>query len=157
MKNTFFPVFLLCLVLPACRQEPEGFKELDLNPFGLPFSILAPDSAEVIPKDYGVMRDITVRKGEDFFIQIFEFEAPRTDAAGEKLRQLQTVREDPFFHEVIREDEHGFIYATRPDSLQTYYDFRHIRMAGTKELIFQTGLVGRFSLEEVKKMYKAVK
>ena len=103
------------------------------------------------------MKDYTIRKGNDFYIQIFEFSAPRLDAAGEKLRQLATVKEDPFFKEIIREYDQGFIFSKQSDSTNLDYDFRYIRLLDDKELIFQTGLVGSFTLKEVERMYKAVK
>ncbi|HJW31644.1 MAG TPA: hypothetical protein VJ508_20625 [Saprospiraceae bacterium] len=119
--------------------------------------IQAPDSAQVLEKDYKFMRDLTIRKGRDFDLQIFELNASSQDAAGEKLHQLTSVREDPFFKEVVREDEHGFIYSKRLDSTTVDYDFRYIKLLGEKELIFQTGLTGTFNLDEVTSMYNAVR
>jgi hypothetical protein len=148
---------LLTLLSIACRTDSVDMKELDLNPHGVPVTIMAPHSAEVRTKDYTIMRDITIRKGEDFFIQIFEINVPQYDAAGEKLRQLATVTQDPFFKEILREDDHGFIYSKHKDSLHVEYDFRYVKIVEDKELIFQTGLVGSFSLEAVKRMYNAVK
>ena len=102
------------------------------------------------------MRDITIRKGDNFFIQIFEFEASNLDAAGEKLKQLTSVKEDPFFKELITEEDQGFIFSRLQDSTKLNYDFRYVKILGLKELIFQTGLVGSFSLEDVRRMYKSV-
>lgn len=144
------------LLLSACRMDPDGMHRLDLTPHGLPLQIMAPDSAEVVVKDYEIMRDITIKKGEDFFVQIFEFEAAHLDAAGEKLRQLDAVRDDPFFKEIVREDDEGFIFSRQLDSTLMDFDFRFIRIMEEKELIFQTGLIGTFSLADVKRMYKSV-
>lgn len=162
--NTFdcmkrIPVFLCLLVLLpiACHQDDMPMKELDLRPHGLEITILAPDSAVIQEKDYNFMRDITVRKGDRFFLQIFEFAAPRQDAAGEKLRQLTSVREDPYFMEVIKEEDQGFIFSKQADSTAVDYDFRYVRILGDKELIFQAGLVGTFSLPDIQRMYTAVK
>lgn len=149
--------WLLLLAFLACSSEEMGMKALDLTDHGLPIRIMAPDSAMVQEKDYHFMRDITVRKGDDYFLQIFEFAAPRQDAAGEKLRQLSAVKEDPFFKEIIREDDQGFIFSKMADSTQVDYDFRYVRILGDKELIFQAGLVGSFTLEDVNRMYKGVK
>ena len=155
MRNPLL-VILSLLLLAACQQNKEGLSALDLAPHGLPIVILAPDSATVQVKDYNFMRDITVRQDSSFFLQIFEFAAPKLDAAGEKLRQLTAVHEDPFFKEVIREDEQGFIFTRQSDSTALEYDFRYVRILGDKELIFQTGLVGTFSLEDVERMYVAI-
>jgi len=155
----FAPLLLpfLLLALLSCQRKDKGMQELDLQSHGLPVTIMAPDSAIIQEKDYNFMRDITIKKGDQFFIQIFEFEAPKQDAAGEKLRQLTAVKEDPFFREVIKEEDQGFIFSKMADSTTMDYDFRYVRILGEKELIFQTGLVGSFSLEDVRLMYNAVK
>ena len=150
-------ITIFLFILLSCRQDEVSLKELDLNNHGLPITILAPEDPEVREKDYGIMRDITVKKGDNYYLQIFEFKANTQDAAGEKLRQLAAVQDTPFFLDVIKEDDHGFIYSTQLDSIGVDYDFRYVRILKDKELIFQTGLVGTFSLEDVKRMYNAVR
>jgi hypothetical protein len=157
MKSPLVLLSFLFILLVACHKDDIAMKELDLSSHGLPMTILAPDSAVVQEKDYNFMRDITVKSGDRFFLQIFEFGAAKQDAAGEKLRQLAAVKEDPFFLEVIREEDKGFIFSKMADSTHVDYDFRFVRILGDKELIFQSGLVGTFSLEDVQRMYKAVK
>jgi hypothetical protein len=158
MKSPRFILILGLWGLLACQSSETKLQKLDLQDHGLPITIMAPDSAVVQKKDYGFMKDITVKKGDHFFVQIFEFKAPKLDAAGEKLRQLASVKHDTFFREIIREYDSGFIYSRQADSSSANlaYDFRYIRILGEKELIFQTGLVGSFSLDEVKLMYKSV-
>ena len=141
------------LAMAACDHRPDGFHPRHLGEYGLDLTLLVPDSADIQVKDYGAMRDITIRDGSDFYLQIFEFQSPTGDSAGEKLRQLNTVRRDPFFRELILEDEHGFIYSKLVDTATVDYDFRYIRMLGDQELIFQTGLTGTYSLEAVSRMY----
>jgi len=157
MKYPSFILFLIIASLPACKSDKVKFEKLDLQPHGIPISILAPDSAEVQEKDYTFMRDITIRKGDFYFVQIFEFDAANLDAAGEKLRQLTSVKADPFFKDLIKEDDLGFVYSRMQDSTKINYDFRFIKILGAKELIFQTGLVGSFTLDDVERMYKAVR
>ncbi len=157
MKWVLLPILLLALALLACRRDPVPMSVLDLQPYGIPMIIKAPDSTEVVTKDYTFMRDITIRKLPGFDIQVFELNAPSDDAAGEKLHQLTSVKEDPFFREVIQEDEYGFIYSKNLDSAKVDYDFRLVKLFGDKELIFQTGLAGSFTLEQVEWMYDAVK
>jgi len=155
-----YPSLFLLLAITsfsACRKDQLKFEKLDLQPHGIPITIMAPDSVEVQQKDYTFMRDITIRKDDTYFIQIFEFDAANLDAAGEKLRQLTSVQADPFFKELIKEDDLGFIYSRMQDSTNLNYDFRHVKILGAKELIFQTGLVGSFALEDVERMYKAVR
>lgn len=157
MKRALIFLCLLAILPMACHMDDMPMKELDLRPHGLQITIMAPDSAVIQEKDYNFMRDITVRKGDRFFLQIFEFAAPRQDAAGEKLRQLTAAREDPYFREVVMEEDQGFIFSKQADSTTVDYDFRYVKILGEKELIFQAGLVGTFSLPDIQRMYTAVK
>jgi hypothetical protein len=156
MKWALTPAFLLLLLLSACHQDTVSLRPLDLNQYGIPMIILAPDSAVVLEKDYKFMRDITIRKAPEYDLQVFELTSTTADAAGEKFHQLASVRQDPFFKEIVREDDYGFIFSKHLDSLTVDYDFRLIKLFGEKELIFQTGLAGSYSLEQVKRMYKAI-
>ncbi|MGB3079932.1 MAG: hypothetical protein WBB31_12685 [Saprospiraceae bacterium] len=129
---------------------------MDLDLYGIPMIIMAPDSAEVIKKDYSIMRDITIRKGNNYYVQIFESSA--TNAAAEvKKNQLESVKQDKYFKELIQEDENGFIFQKQLDSAIIDYDFRYIKILNDREIIFQTGMIGTFSLEDVKLMYEGVK
>ena len=157
MNKALLIACLILTFLPSCRRDKVNMQSLDLQSHGIPLTIMAPDSAVIQEKDYNFMRDITIKKGDQFFIQIFEFAAPKQDAAGEKLRQLTAVQEDPFFQEIIKEEDQGFIFSKMADSTTIDYDFRYVRILGDKELIFQTGLVGSFSLEDVKLMYNSIK
>ncbi|HEX5113111.1 MAG TPA: hypothetical protein VFV79_09705 [Saprospiraceae bacterium] len=157
MKWVLLPSLFILFVLISCHRDPVPMSALDLQQYGIPMIIRAPDSAEVILKDYTFMRDITIRKLPGFDIQVFELTAPSGDAAGEKLHQLSSVREDPFFRALLHEDEYGFIYSKALDSVTLDYDFRLVKLLGDKELIFQTGLAGSFTLEQVEWMYNSVK
>ncbi len=154
----FTPLFFL-LTFIGCHQEPPAvstLKPLDLHAYGIPMVILAPDSTMVLEKDYQFMRDMIFRREPDFDIQLFELTSDATDASGEKMHQLTSVRKDPFFRELIRDEDHGFIFSKNLDSLNVDYDFRFIKLFGDKELIFQTGLARSFTLDQVTKMYQAI-
>jgi hypothetical protein len=157
MKWAIIPAFLILLGLPGCHKDPVSLRPLDLHQYNIPMIILAPDSAVVLEKDYKFMRDITIRKAPDFDIQLFELTSTAGDAAGEKFQQLASVQKDPYFKEVVRVDDYGFIFSKHLDSLTVDYDFRLIKLFGEKELIFQTGLSGSYTLDQVERMYKAVK
>ncbi len=153
LPSRYLLILALVVLAGGCNREPEGFSERHLLDYGLDLTLLLPDSARVHVKDYGPIRDFTISDGRAFSLQIFEFQSPTGDSAGEKLRQLNTARQDPLFREVVREDDHGFIYAMQADSASVDYDFRYVRMIGDRELIFQTGLVGRYALADVERMY----
>lgn len=146
---------MLCF-LCACGGE-KAENKLDLMKYGMPITIKAPADAEIISEDLGFMRDITVKSGEQYFIQILSGTALKLDPSKIKEEKLAEVKNGPFFSKVIVEDEHGFIFEKKIDEKNINYDFRHVRIQGDKEYIFQTGLIGRFTQADVRKMYDSVK
>lgn len=157
MKYRIFIAAVL-LTFMACQQDNrEALKPLNLLDYGVPLTIMAPDSAEINTMDMIVTKDITVKKGEDYFVQIYASDATTTDIAKIKADQLSDVKSNRYFSRIVQEDESGFIYETAVDSSLVNYGFRYILLKGDKEYIFQTGLIGDFSQEDVEVMYKAVK
>lgn len=151
-----FMIFLFFLV--SCETEKEkGMQPLDLTPYGLELSILAPDSTVVSIKEYPSMRDITIRKDDHFHIELFELESNRGDPATEKQRQLAAIKKDPTFLEVVKEYDKGFIYSKQADSTTIDYDFRYMRYLGNKQLIFQSGVLTAFALQDIEQMVEAIK
>lgn len=158
MKKYLFAL-LTITVLFACESEKEvPLVKLDLLEYGVPVSIMAPDSATVEKSDFGpIMKDVTIKKGKDFFVQIYASQATTTDVGKLKAQELAEVKGKKYFSKIILDEPDGFIYETKVDSSYIDYGFRHVRVQGTTEYIFQTGLIGPFSLESVKTMYAAVK
>jgi hypothetical protein len=136
-------------------HDPYDLDDLELNAYGIPITIQAPDSAMVQVKPYENVRDITIRKGW-YDLQVFEFSPSMNDPEAEKRNQLRTVRDSPGFKQVLLEEAQGFIFSSQPDSSLMRYDFRYIQLVGDKELIFQAGMSGTSSLDDVRRMYNAV-
>lgn len=158
MKNITLLLFAI-LFFAACESEEKvNLQPLDLLEYGVPVTIMAPDSAEVKKSDFGpFMKDVTVRKGKDYFVQIYASQASTTDIAQLKAQALTEVKGKKYFSKIISEEMAGFIYETKVDSNYIDYGFRYIRVQGSNEFIFQTGLIGPFTLEAVQNMYEAVK
>lgn len=154
-------LFVLAIILMwACQRNSteQDWVENDLLQYGIPIVIMAPDSAEVNSSDLGgLIQDVTIKKGEDYYVQIYASGAETTDIAKVKSGQLSEVKSNRYFSKIVKEDADGFIYETVIDSTLTNYGFRYVRVQGDKEFVFQTGLVGNFSLEQVEKMYEAVR
>lgn len=151
-------LFLFTSFLFGCQNDAmRDMNELDLLGYGIPMTIFAPDSAQVKTTDMGFMQDVTVKKGKDYSIQILASDANTTEIAEAKAAQLDNVQKNPYFSKVVTEFPEGFIYENRIDSSHINYGFRYVHLQGNKEYIFQTGMIGDFSLESVEKMYEAVK
>ena len=160
MKHLLFilvPAFLTIALFNSCGNDgPEELKPFDLLPYGVALTILAPDSADVKVDDLFVMKDITVKKGDDYYVQILSSNAGSNDLAKLLSDQRNSVKEHQYFSRFIEDKPNGFIYEMIIDSTEYSYDFRHVRVKGDKEYICQTGLIGSFTLEEAKRMYDSI-
>ncbi len=156
MRNTII-VLVLSLFLFHCQNDgKDQWNSMDLLEHGIPLSILAPDSTKVDKMNLGgILQDVTLRNGDDFYIQIYASDAATNDVTKLKADQLAEVKTNRFFSKIIEEDESGFIYETQIDSLINY-GFRYVHLQADREYIFQTGLTGTYSLDQVKRMYGAV-
>ena len=156
MRFLIFP--LLFLMLLACASDPaSNWKELDLLTYGIPFSINAPDSAEVEVKDFGsIVKDVTIKNGKDYYVQIFASDARNTDAAVVKKEQLDEIKSNPYFSRVVEDLPSGFIYESKIDSSNINYGFKFVKLQGSKEYLISNGLIGSFSEEQIRKMYESV-
>ena len=158
MKNSIFLLFAVMFLAACSSEEKTNLVPLNLLKYGLPITIMAPDSADVKKVDMGsILKDVTVKKGEDYFIQIYASQATTNDIARLKSQQLSDVKDNPFFSKILSEDEAGFIYENKLDSTTISHGFNYVYVQADMEYIFQTGLIGTFSLEAVEKMYEAVK
>ncbi|MEM9824218.1 MAG: hypothetical protein AAF985_24245 [Bacteroidota bacterium] len=156
-KNLPLLAFGTLLLLFACQQSPtKSWQPLDLLKYGVPITIMAPDSAKVKTMDLLVQKDVTIKKGEDYYVQIFSSDATTSDHKKILAELKADVKNNPYFSKFLLEEDKGFIYETVIDSTHYNYGFRHIRIQGDREYIFQTGLIGNFDQEQVEAMYDAV-
>jgi len=142
----------------SCKSDPSSqFVERDLMAEGIPIKIKAPLESEVEVEDYGFLKDITVIKGDHFYIQIIESVVNNYDLKFLKEEKLSEVKAAPYFSKILFEEDHGFIYEKKIDEETFNYDFRYIKIQGDNQYVFQRGLIGKFSEADVKAMYEAVK
>jgi hypothetical protein len=134
-------------------------QSFNLLEYGVPMSIQVPiDSPQVRLSD-GFLGDkeVSIKAGESFDVLLSYAPASTSDIAQLKAEQLGYVKDISNFKRIVEEEEDGFIYETAIDSTQNFYGFRHIRLQGDVQYLFQSGLVGTFSLEDAETMYQAVK
>ena len=151
------PIIILT-ILWSCKPDPSSlFVERDLMAEGVPIVIKAPAEAEVKMEDYGFVKDITVKSGDSYFVQIIESQVINYDIKSLKEELLTDVKSKPFFSQVILEEENGFLFEKKLDEETLNYDFRYIKIQGDNQYTFQRGLMGLFSREQVEAMYNSVK
>lgn len=148
---------ITCILLIACKADPKSkYPKLDLMEYGFPLEIYAPEGAEVTKSDLGVMSDITIKGDDGYYVQIFGSDATVVDVKSVAKNQLQDVKGTPFFSKVVEEYDDGFVFEKKIDD-RINYDFRLVKILGDKEYIYQTGLVGTYTEEQVKDMMDAVR
>jgi len=144
----------------ACKSETastSNMEDLDLMKYGLPIKIKAPSGSKVVSEDLGFVQDVTVKGEDNFYVQILGGSATTTNLADIKASQMKDVEKMPYFSKIVEQDDNGFIFEKEISEDHLNYDFRYIKVQGDKEYIFQTGLIGKFSVDDVKTMYSAVK
>lgn len=154
--KAFISIFFLSVLLIACKSDKSAsYPTLDLLKYGFPIEIKAPEGAEVTESDLGVLKDVTVKSGDDYYVQVFSSDATELDPIKIKSDLLEEVKGGIYFSKIVEDNEIGFIFEKKIDSLINY-DFRYVKVLADKEYVFQTGLFGKFSEDQVKTMYKSV-
>lgn len=160
LRNAFvflISALLFSLVISSCKNtSTDNLQSLDLLSHGVPLKIKAPEGAEVKVDDMGIVKDITVRAGDGFNLQIIAGTSYMNGLADVVNKQKADAIASKTFSKVIEEDSNGFIFEKKYSEERISYDFRYVRLQGDQEYIFQTGLLGQFSLDQVKEMYQAV-
>ena len=154
----FTIAILVALFLIGCSGEPKmNMTEKNMLEYGVPLTLMVPDSAKIKKEDWGSIQIVTIKKGRDYDVQIQSSEAATSDVATLKAQKIIDVKNERYFSKIIKEDEHGFVFENQIDSTTNYYGFRYISIQGDKEYIVQNGLAGTFTLEQAEMMYEAVK
>ncbi len=152
-----FSIALTLLLLVSCKQEPKtNYLPLDLLSHGIPITIMAPPEPDIKVTDLTVMKDLTIKKDANYYIQLYASSSNTTDVQQLKSERLTDVKKNPYFSKIISEEPNGFIYEKILDSIPSYA-FNYVYLQGDQEYIFQTGLTSLFKLEDVQNMYNAVK
>lgn len=149
--------FLLSLGLFffACTSDPmDNWAEIDLLEHNVPVTVRGPEGTEVKSDDFGLMKDITLKGEEGYSLQVLAGEALTKEIGEIKQNELDNVKSNPYFDEVVEDLSDGFIYRNMIDSTATY-NFRRVKVVGDQEIIFQMGMMGIFTEEMVRKLYAA--
>ena len=152
-------IILVSLFICSCQSDDKnGMVERNLLEYGIPLTILAPDSVNITKTNYGVSKEVTIQteNSNDYNVQVYLAEATTSDESKVKTQQLEMLQQMPIFSKVILDEANGFIYETVTDSTLHSFGFRRVLIQGSREYIFQTG-IGTFTKEQAEKMYHATK
>lgn len=158
MNKIIFFILILALSFYGCESDPSAdWTERNLIEYGVPLKIKAPDSIEVKKSSLAGMEDITIRGEDNYSLQIFAMETNTRDLNVLVSEQRSLVQEEDYFRAFEEEWDAGFIYSMEIDTNTISYDFRHIRIQGDKQYIFQAGMMDSHSLEQIKRLVAAVR
>ncbi len=162
MGNLFYnKIIVLGLVsffmLVSCSTGKKEMKALDLMSYGVPLKVKAPEGTKVKVKDMSIYKDITLKAGKDYFIQIISTSATTDNISKIKEELLSEVKQNPFFHKIILDEKNGFVFEKQITDSTFNYDFRYIKLQGDNQFTFQTGLFGLFTKDQTLNMYNSVK
>ncbi len=156
IKGVFLGLLFTLLACNSNSSSDSALESIDLMKYGLPIVIKAPVGATVESSDLGFVKDVTVKSEDNFYLQIIGGNATTTQHEAIKNEHISEVKQSEYFDEILSEDEHGFIFRKKITEKRINHDFRYIKIQGNMEYVFQTGLIGQYSLEDVQLMYKAV-
>jgi hypothetical protein len=151
----FWVIMIFGLLFTSCKKESE-FVDYDMVQHGLSIKIKTPVDPEVKVTDMGIAKDITVKKGDNYNVQIISSDAVNYNVSEVIKEKREEVEAGAYFSEIIMENEHGFVFEKKIDENNVNYDFRVVKIQGDTEYDFQTGLLGKFTKEDVMKMFESV-
>jgi len=131
-------------------------KEMDLLEYGVPITIQVPDSAEIKALDFGVQKDVSIVGDSWYKLQIFNSRTSDHNMTSAIAGLKSIVEDGAYFSRFVKEDPDGFIFEMMFDSILNY-DFRHLKIQGDHEYLFQAGMSGSFKEDEVEKLYQIAK
>ena len=147
----------IAIIVVSCKSDPlSDMKKTELMSHGFPIAMYVPEGAVIKKTDLGVMQDLTIKAGDNFYVQIFSSDLLTLDKKVVMNEKLVEAKSHRYFSKIISEEDDGFIFEKNVDGILNY-DFRYVKIQGDKEYVFQTGLVGNYTEEEVKVMYDSVK
>jgi len=139
-----------------CKTDKSAnYPSKDLLKHGFAISVKAPENAEIKSDDFGIMQELTIKSGDEYNVQILKSVTNTTNLKEALDGQMKLVKGDAYFSKIIEEYENGFIFEKKIDD-NINYDFRYIKLVGEDEYVYQTGMIGTYTEESVREMYKSV-
>jgi len=85
-------IILVSLFICSCQSDDKnGMVERNLLEYGIPLTILAPDSVNITKTNYGVSKEVTIQteNSNDYNVQVYLAEATTSDESKVKTQQLE--------------------------------------------------------------------
>ena len=152
----YFCLLLCGLLIVGCKTDKSAsYPSKDLLKHGFAISVKAQEDAEIKFDDLGIMQELTISSGNEYNVQILKSESNTTNSKEALYGQKKLVKSDRYFSKMIEEYDNGFIFEKQIDD-NINYDFRYVKLVGEDEYVFQTGMLGTYTEEDVRVMFKSV-
>lgn len=151
-----FSFFIVTVLLFACGSEQDDYlKPRNLLEYGIPLTILAPDSVDITKEKWTVQDEVIIKSqnSKDYEVSIF-FGTATKNQSETKTEQLNFLKASSLFSKVVLDEPDGFIYETAIDTALFSYGFRRVLVQGDREYIFQSGS-GIYTREQAEEMFRA--
>ena len=153
-----FSFFIIVLFLAACNNPDDNYlKPRNLLEYGIPYTILAPDSVDIKKENLVVSDEVIIKSqnSDDYEVRVYFGEATK-DIAAKKLEELNTLKSISAYSSfnVVLDEPNGFVYETVIDETLHNFGFRRIVVQGDREYIFQSGN-GNYTKAQAEEMYQA--
>lgn len=149
-------LFIVLIFFAACSSDNNDYlKPRNLLEYGIPLTILAPDSVDIKKENMVVQDEVIIKSqnSDDYNVRVYFGEATKSAEAA-KAEQLRFLQETSIFSKVILDEPHGFIYEDKISDDLFSYGFRRILVQGDREYLFQSGN-GIFTQAQAEEMYRA--
>ena len=158
-QRGLFAICGLTFLLLSCSNDgiDKSYVDLDLIKYGVPLVVKAPEGIDVTETDMIVSKELTIKKNGEYDVMVNISETTGKQMSELKAEQLTYSQSNPYFKEIVLDEEDGFIYHNQIDSIHSNYGFKYLLIKADKEIVVQSGLSGNYDLETAKKMYKAVR
>lgn len=153
-----FSLFIIVIFLAACGSTEDNYlKPRNLLEYGIPYTILTPDSVDIKKENLVVQDEVIIKsqKPDNYEVRVYFGEATK-DVTATKAEHLNNLKSISVYTSVnvILDEPDGFIFETVIDSTLHNFGFRRIVVQGDKEYIFQSGN-GNYTQEQAEEMYQA--
>jgi hypothetical protein len=148
---------VICTLLACQSGELKlNLSSKDLLEYGIPITLDVPDSADIKAMDWGIQKDVSIKGGSWYDMQIFSSKVGNHKLEAVVKDVKESVEEGTYFSKFITVETDGFVFEMMIDTMLNY-DFRHIKVQGDNEYLFQAGMSGSYSQKQVEQLYQIAK
>ncbi|MBK8621851.1 MAG: hypothetical protein IPN79_08840 [Saprospiraceae bacterium] len=148
---------MMCLLVLSCGEKTSSEKgKTTLHKYGIPVSLLLPVDVDIRKTSDGKISAVAIRNDSGYNMLVLMGETNFSTAQKAKFQQREQIVNNPAFIKIVEDYEDGFLFEWQGED-RIMYDFRHIKIVGNKEIVFQAGSTCECPEDAVMNMLASVK